>query len=200
MDLLPDIDVEFEPKCERRKPRKNLIIAIVILLLAAFAAIGFSSSIYSKVEIKLKEKYDQQIIDLQNEINDTKAKYEKKISEANEKNEKKLADQKESYEKKLSNSDEKHQKEIEKKDAKIKEQEDKIQLLEALEKISFDEIETQIKTVGKLTTIDYHYTYAGTHEDTLQFFNNQNPHDKEFFCCTVGRCCSIGCRSFKSKD
>ena len=128
---------------------------VVVLAAGVFWFFNFKKDI----EVNVRVEYEAEILELENKVSKEKANSEKK-----------LAEQKADYEKKLAAAQEKHNKEIEKKDNDIAEKEKEIEKLIVENKISFDEIETDIKTVGKLTTIDYHYTYAGTHEDVKKFF------------------------------
>ena len=179
MEFLTEVDDEFEPKGSRilnavksnARLRTLLTITVIILVLGIIAVVATYSSISTKIEAKLEKRYEEKIESLEKDLEKATEDYEDKLVKQKENNERKLAKQQEDYEEKLTNADEKHSKEIEKKDQKIAELEERIKILEVQNKVSFDEIETQIKTVGKLTTVDYHYTYAGTHEDALKFFN-----------------------------
>ena len=168
MEWLPEVEGEVVSKGKsitkalvaNTRLRVWLTVAVVIIILGIIAIIGTYSSISTKIEAKLRDEFDKQIVSLQNEVEDTKGKYEDKLEK-----------QKESYEKQISTVDEKHKKEIERKDSRISELEEKLREAEVKLKISIDEIESDIKSVGKLTTVDYHYTYAGTYEDAKKFFN-----------------------------
>lgn len=162
MKYFPEIDDDENPMKSIAKAaaskagwRVFAIVLVAVIIAGVFWFINFKKDI----EVKVRVEYETEILELEN-----------KVSEAKADGEKKLADQKSDYEKKLVSTEEKHKKETEKKDELIAQKETEIEKLKVENKISFDEIETQIKTVGKLTTIDYHYTYAGTHEDTGEFF------------------------------
>ena len=133
---------------EKRRSSLFYILLITILVLATIATIRLSSTFRKGIELDIRDEYTQQISELES----------------------KLEKQKDSYEKKLAQVSDDHAKVIEKKEAKISELEAEIAELKKKLVVSFDEIETDIKAVGKLTTIDYRYTYAGTHTDTAKFF------------------------------
>lgn len=166
MRYLPGIDDEESPMKSIVKTAASkaawrvLAIGLVIVIVAGvFWFINFKKGI----EVKVRVEYEAEILELENKVAQIEADGEQKLTTQKESYEEKLAHQKEDYEKKITSIQEKHNKEIEKKDADI-------ERLEVESKISFDEIEADIKNVGKLTTIDYHYTYAGTHEDVKKFF------------------------------
>lgn len=158
------------------------VLAIVFLVIIV-AGIALLANIKKEIEIDVRVDFEKQIIELENEVTKIKSGYEKK-----------LADQKADYEKMLTTEQEKHNKEIEKKDKTIAEKDADIERLKVENKISFDEIETDIKSVGKLTTIDYHYTYAGTHEDVKTFFETdiELPWTKNSFIAQWGGVVAIG--------
>lgn len=168
MDLLPEVEGEVVSRQNKltkaivsnAKLRTWLIVFGILLAAVCVTAVSFYSSVSTKIEAKLTDKFEEQIVSLQNELEDTKEKYEDKLKK-----------QKESYEKNLSAAGEKHEKEIESKNAEIHDLKEKLRKEEVYSKISIDEIESDIKSVGKLTTVDYHYTYAGTYEDAKKFFN-----------------------------
>lgn len=178
MDLLPEANEEMEHKRSKikqmlmvnRKLRNGLIIAVAIIFLGLVAIISTYSNISASIEQKLREEYDEQIVDLQTELEDAKDQHEEELEK-----------QKKSYEKKLDDAEQKHAKEIEKKDSIIAEKQEEIEKMVVELKVNFDEIETEIQTVGKLTTIDYHYTYAGTHKDVDKFFGFELPWTKNSF-------------------
>lgn len=172
---LPEIDDDENPVKKLTKAvagRTRWRVLAMVFLVIIVAGIAFLANIKKEIEKDVRVDFEKQILDLENEVIKTKTDYEKK-----------LADQKTDYEKKLSSEQEKLDKEIGKKDEIIDEKNSEIERLKAENMISFDEIETDIKTVGKLTTIDYHYTYAGTHEDVDTFFKTdiKNPLTKNSF-------------------
>lgn len=140
--------------------RAGLTVAVTIIVLGVIAIASVYSNIRTNVEMKLRPEYDEQIQQL-----------EDKLEEEAEKHAEELEKQKESYEKKLSNAEEKHANEIAKKDEKIAEQEAEIEWWKAQNMVNFNKIKTEIAEVGKLTTLDYYYTYAGTHKDADEFFD-----------------------------
>ena len=172
---LHEIDDDENPMKSLTKAvagRTRWRVLAIVFLAVIIAGILLLANIKKEIEIDVRVGFEKQILDLENEVEKVKTEYEDK-----------LTDQKADYEKKLTTEQEKHNKEIEKKENIIAEKDAEIERLKAENMISFDEIETEIKTVGKLTTIDYHYTYAGTHEDVDTFFktNIENPLTKNSF-------------------
>lgn len=168
MKYLPEFDDERDGKSHvlaralssKAGWRVAFFAAIIILIVMAIATLCFYSNLKKDIEVDVRVEYENEIRSLEDRLEETKTKYENKLKDA-----------KIDYNKKIADEQEKHDREIENKDGKISELEDKIEEYKVKDKISFDEIEKEIKTVGKLTTIDYHYTYAGTHEDVNNFFN-----------------------------
>lgn len=161
--------------------RTWLIIACIFIVLATVALVATYSTIATRIEASVKDKYEKQIVALQNRVEDNEDKYtdslekqkesyEKKLTKAEEKHNSELEKQKESYEDKLAKAEAAYEKDLGKKDKELANQAEEIRLLEVKLKVQFNEIETQIQTVGKMSTIEYHYVYAGSHEDAKNFF------------------------------
>ena len=153
MDLLEQI--KDTASAAKRRSSLFYILAIVILILITFATIRLSSTFRKGIELDIRDEYAQQIAELEDQLEVQKKSYDEELSKVNKDHTKEL---------------EKKSKKISELEASIADLESTIEELTIKIKISFDEIETDIKTVGKLTTIDYRYTYAGTHTDTAKFF------------------------------
>lgn len=179
MEMLPEVNDEVMPKHHKivqaiaanRRLKFGLAIAVLIIILGAIAIFSTYSSIATKVEAKIKDKYEDQIIALEEKLQENEEKYEKTLNKEKDSYKKELEKTNEQHTKELENVNEKHTKELAKKDEIIAEKQAEIERLIAENMVNFNKIQTEIKEVGKLTTLDYYYTYAGTHKDADEFFN-----------------------------